>query len=359
MAKKYECFIEIGSSAVELTGVLFENGVFGRCYRKVCRYDGIKNNFFRNPEKLYSVIESLANGYSDFLKRSVNEIYLILPQRFFRSRHTIQRAEIRNGTVNKFDVSDILSEALVDIEDCEKLECVPIAYKVGDDYIDNPIGQECNYMELVSVSVGILSRINEFFTDVSKRMNVSFVYVPVMKPVLDKLQNTLMTNRSSRVVLYFADDYIEVCYCEMRAVIAEKTIEVGNSDFIAALTELCGIDKDTAAELLGHVNFNLGGGSYVVGGTEAKAFDVTEINAAVRKLYGLLAEEIKDALTSLIGDSILPVYMTGKPLCGVRGAEQLFTEKIGMPVSVLVPDLLLWNTTADYVLAGMIDNLTK
>ncbi len=359
MAKNYKCFIEIGSSTVELTGVVFENENFGRCFHKICRYDGIKNNFFRNPEKLYGIIESLAGEYADYLNRSLSEIYLILPQRFFRSKHTVKRTEIKNGIVNKFDVSDIISESLVDVEDCEKLECVPIAYKVRDDYIDNPIGQECNFMELVSVSVGILSRINEFFIDVSKRMSVNFIYVPVMRPVLDKLQNALMTNRSSRVVLYFADDYIEICYCEMRAVIAEKTIEVGNADFIEALTELCGTDRETAAELIKHVNFNLSGGNYVVGGAEGKVFDALEVNDSVKRLYGLLAEELKKALASLIGDAILPVYMTGKAICGVRGAEQLFTEKIGMPVSVLVPNLLLWNTTADYVLAGMIENLIK
>lgn len=359
MQRDYKCIIDIGSDAVGLTGVISENGNCGRCFRKVYPHGGIKNNFFINPEKLFCSVEKLVNEYSDTINHDVLEIYLILPQRFFRFKHEIRNMPVKNGIVNKFDVSEIIENSITDIEDCEKLECVPVAFKVKDDFIDNPIGQECENLTLVSVTVGILTRILEFFVDMSKRLYVSFYYVPAMKPLLDKLQNTLGTNRSSRLVIYFNESYIDVCYCEMRAVIAEKTIEVGNSDFIASLAEICRTDIDTAKELITHINFNLIGGEYVIGGTKPKIFNVNEVNASIIKLYQFLADEIKKAIETMVGDSILPVYIAGEAVCSVRGADKLFTEKIGMPVNILIPDLLLWNTSADYIIVGLIESICK
>ena len=359
MAKEKKCVLEIGSSRVKLTGVEIVNGNAGRSFFKTYKHNGIKNNFFVNPEKLMSVIEKTLAEYEDAEGVQLKDAYLVLPQKFFRFSHDISSIEIKNGVVNKFDVADIIESSLNEIEDCEKLKCVPIAFKVKDDYVDNPIGQDCTEMSMVSVSEGILVRINEFFNDISKRLGIRFVYVPTIEPMLDKLQNELATNRSSRVAIYFSENYIDVCYCEMKAVIAEKTIEVGNSDFVDALAELNKTDYDTARELLGHINFNLDGGKYVVSGTETHVFDVNEVNSGIKKLYAYLAEEIKKALTVMTGDAVLPIYCAGEEIACVRGADGLLTEKIGMPVSVLTPDSLLWNTPADYVMAGLVEKITE
>lgn len=359
MAKEKKCVLEIGSSCVKLTGVEIINGNVGRSFFKTYRHDGIKNNFFVNPEKLMSVIEKTLSEYEDAECVQLKEVYLILPQRFFRFSHETNSIAIKNGVVNKFDVADLIDYSLQEVEDCEKLKCVPIAFMVKDDYVDNPIGQECAEMSMVSVSEGILVRINEFFNDISKRLDIKFIYVPIMEPVLDKLQNELATNRSSRVAIYFSENFIDVCYCEMKAVIAEKTIEVGNADFVGALAELNKTDYDTARELLGHINFNLDGGKYVVSGTETHVFDVNEVNSGIKKLYSYLAEEIKKALSVMIGDAILPIYCAGEEIACVRGADGLLTEKLGMPVTVLTPDVLLWNTPADYAMAGLVEKLLK
>ena len=257
MAKDYKYIIKISSSTVELTGVFIENENFGRFFHKEYKHDGLNKTFFKNPEKLIAIIEKLLKECLDKVNKSVSNVYVLLSQRFFRFKNDQNSIEIKNGLVNLFDVQELKDKSISDIDDCTKIECIPIAFRVNDDYLDNPIGQECEKMDMIYVAVGILNRVKEFFDDMAKRLDVSFNLIPVTDPILCKLQKDLNTNRSSRLLLYFDEDSIDVCYCEMAAIISSKNLDVGNNDLVNVLRDFNKIDIDIAEELLRHINLNI------------------------------------------------------------------------------------------------------
>ena len=364
MAKEYKYICNIGSSSVSLTGIFIDKGNCGRFFYKEYRHDGLNKNFFKNPEKLVAIIEKLVAECSDKANREIKDVFVILPQRFFRFSNGSRSIEIKNGIVSEFDVTELIDEAQDEIEDCMYLECSPIAFRVQEDYIDDPVGQEGDVLEMLYVSVGILVRIKEFFDDVAKRLDIGFTLLPVLDPILSKLKREYETNVSSRIVLNFTDNFVDVCYCEMGAVISMTTVEVGNDDFVEVLQKVNKIDKDVAEELFRHVNLNIVLGEdeddkYVVGIGKGKEYSIRQNNTNLKKIADYLAVAVNDAIESLVGNAVLPVFITGTDICSVRGMEKILAERITSSVCTLKPDFLVWTDTSEYAIVGLIESLCE
>lgn len=360
MKKEYKYIFNVGSSRISLTGVYIEKGYSGRFFYKEYKHDGSNKGFFKNPEKLVSIMEKLLAECSDSTNKEIKSVYILLQQRFFRSKNNVIVSPIKNGIVNEFDVEELLSSAYEEMEDYQKMECIPIAFRTQDDYVDDPRGQEGESLEMVYVSVGILSRIKEFFDDVAKRLDVTVTIIPVLDPILEQTLKEFDGKKGSKIVLYFSDDTIDVCYCEMGAVISSATIEVGNSVFVEDLKKINKVDSDVAEELLRHINLNVMGESeseiYAIGISSDIVFPVYRNNSLVKKILGYIGECIKSSIESLIGQDILPVYMTGADICDVKGVDKNLSEYLGTSVTVLRPDYLVWTDASDYAIVGLINS---
>ena len=358
MVKSDYFVINIDSFSISLYGIRIINKNVARFYQAVQKHSGLKNNFFKNPEELYYIMTNLVEDCRNKSGKCIDKIYLILPQRFFRTKYSVEKMMLSEDKfINKFDLEELIKNSYRQIEDCLSLTCTPIAYKIDEEYIDNPIGLATKEIELIASTTGILAKVYELFIDMSKKINATFVFEPIMNVALKKLQKDYHLNRSSRVVILFNESSINVCYCEMNAVIAMKTIELGQSDIVKALSAFYGINEISANELYKHVNFNLQDGNYIINNGEIMAFDTIKTNNCVEKVIDILFQEIKNAIDAMIGNITLNIYMFGSNLCEKKGVERMMVKKMEMPISVLKPKLLLWNTSADYALVGLIESI--
>lgn len=358
MAKNSFFIININSLTISVTGIEISNRNVKNFYNAKKRYDGVKNNFFRNPEKLYGVLHEIVEDCRNKTGYRIKNIYLILPQRFFRTRHNgIVVDKNPDRAINKFDVEDIIKDSCVEIDDCVLLDCIPIAYKIDDDYVDSPLDLYLDKLEVISSSIGILSKVHELFIDISKKINAEFTFIPVFLPILNKLQCDYDLNRSSRIVIHFNEASVDVCYCEVRAVIAMRTIDMGQSDIIKAICTLFKIDMEEGEELFKHINFNVNEGNYVINSDKSHIFDVKSTNEGVKQVIEIIANKIKNAISQMIGDTSLQAYMSGETVCEIKGFDVALSKILELPLETIRPDLLLWTASKDYPLVGLIETI--
>lgn len=361
MAKRVTYVININTCTISLTAIGYsDNGYYCMFYSEA-KHGGIKNNFFVNPDSMLSLIEHLVRSCEAKLSLDVKSIYVMLPQKFFRTKYNVTAIETKvDVPVNKFDVSNVLKKSPLTIEDCEFVDCIPIAYRTHEDYIDNPIGKETNFLETITVTVGILVRIKEFLLDISKRLNIDFSIVPITTPILDKLQNELCVYNSPRILINVNEGSTDVCYCEMKALIASKTIEWGKNHYIHGIADVCRIQDSEGESLLPHINLNTyEKDEYVIFTDRVKTFDSKLVNGRMSDLLEYSLTEIKAAIKSLVGESLLPVYVTGSNVTLVKGFSEMCEKQLGMSVKVLYPNVLQWRTPEDYAIVGLLDKISK
>ena len=356
MAKNSFFIININSFTISITGIDVCDHNVKKFYVEKKRYEGIKNNFFKNPESLYFILHEIVEDCRNKTGRQIKKVYIILPQRFFRTRHNVLSVNKNSDkAINKFDVEDIINDSRVEIDDCIVLDCIPIAYKIEDDYVDSPLDLYLDKLEIISSSIGILSKVHELFIDISKKINAEFVFVPVFLPLLNKLQSDYDLNRSSRIVILFNEASVNVCYCEMRAVIATRTVDMGQNDIINAICALYKLNFSEAEELFNHINFNVSEGNYVINHNKTQIFDIKSTNESIKQVIEIIADKIKAAISQMIGETSLQVYIVGEKLCEIKGFDAILSKKLDLPLETVRPDLLLWTDSKDYPLVGLIE----
>ena len=355
MNNKYEFIININSSTISLTGVFFNKKNFGRCFYKKYEHGGFIDAFFAEPERLFIAVQQLVGACSNALNRELSRVYVILPQIFYKNKIITKSLPIKEGLVNRFDVNELMNLSKEEIDGCVHSECVPIAFKVANGYVDNPIDFLASTLTLISSSIALTKRVQEFFDDLGKRLNITFETMPLSKPLLNKIQESFNTQRSSRSILNFNEDYIDVLYCEMRAMVAEKTVPISENIIKGALMEAYSIDEIQADELLGHIQLNVSQGTYLISGQELYQFDIVKTNNIVKDVFDKMVEKIKTALDELTDGVNMPIYLTGNKLVEIHGFDSYLESKLGAAVQVLHSDLLIWNQPEDYALVGLIE----
>lgn len=347
--KRYEAILDINSSSLRLIGLVYEYDAYGRCFCERRAHAGMKGQTFDDPIGLRESIRELIEEFHSSVGRGAKTVRLVLPQKLFRTEHNSVRAIAKGEFVNKYDVAEALEKSALEIEGCAFLECEPIAFDVGDRYVDNPAGLECREFGALTATVAILSSVDEYFADVSKRLGVNFEYVPKMKYALRRLQRELDTAVSPRIAICVNEDFTDVCYCEMRSVIDEKVVDFGSNDLIDALAaNVKGADRAIAAELAERLNLNVSEGRYASLLSRQAGFSIEETNKAARdalsEMFGMISREIG----RLTGDAPLDAYIFGDKVCEIRGFDALIAKHIGSKVVVLKSDELAWNGAEDY-----------
>ena len=361
MSKKHTYVINVNTYTISLTAIEYiDNGYYCAFYNEL-KHGGIKNNFFVNPDTMLTLIENLVRSCESKLSTVIKSVYVMLPQKFFRTKHNTVSIDTRvDVPINKFDVNNVLNKSPLQIEDCEFIDCIPIAYRTHEDYIDNPIGKETNFLEALTVTVGILVRIKEFLLDISKRLDIEFEIMPITTPILDKLQDELCTYHSPRILINVNEGATDVCYCEMKAVIASKTIEWGEQHFIHGIADVCGITDDEGEMLLSHINLNTyEKDEYVIFTDKIKVFDSKIVNKRMVDLLEYVLKDVKEAIKSLVDDSLLPICITGSSVALVKGFCEVCEKQLGMAVKVFAPNVLQWKTPKDYAIIGLLDKISK
>lgn len=352
-----DCFLYFDYNKIKFISANEFNGTICDVFSTFIAYDGIKGSFFRNPEKLIDTIAELIEKAEHGLGFHIHECSIILPQCFFRTRHNVETLDFpEKKIVNRFDVDNVLEKSLVDVEDCVVSECIAIVYKTAEDYIDNPLGQEADKLEAITSTVGVLYRIKEFFDDVAIKLGIKIKLYSAALLAADKLQRDLDTNNSPRIILYVYSEAIDVCYCEMNAIIAQKTIDWGANHYVSALVDLLKIEPREARELLRHVNLNISDSeNYYINNMQKRTINAAYVNKALKDITFEIACDIKKAIKLLIGDNVLPTYAVGSPIIEIRGIKRIIDKVLESDIIVLEPELLNWNGTADYAIVAYLE----
>jgi cell division ATPase FtsA len=359
MNKNYEFIIYIGTSTVSLTGVYFDKNNFGRCFYKEYDHGGLTDDFFANPERLFIAIKHLTKACSEAINRTISNCYVILPQMFFQTKVNTDSLAIKDGYVNRFDVNDLMENATQELSGCVKAECVPIAFKVAKGYVDNPIGFLASTLTLISSTIALSNKVQEFFDDTGKRLNIELTLMPLSKPLLNCIQDTYNEPRSSRMVLNFNEDTIDVMYCEMRAVISDKVIEGGINKIKRVLSDEFEIGDSKAEELIDRINLNVNEGFYVISHSELIKIDSKKTNEIFSEALGETLQKVKEAIWEQTDGIPMRIYVTGNKIVSIRGVESFISAALGSAVQVLAPNYLVWNKPEDYVTVGLINMLNK
>ena len=146
----------------------------------------------------------------------------------------------------------------------------------------------------------------------------------------------------------------------MKAVIASKTIEWGEQHFIHGIADVCGITDDEGEMLLSHINLNTyEKDEYVIFTDKIKVFDSKIVNKRMVDLLEYVLKDVKEAIKSLIDDSLLPICITGSNVALVKGFCEVCEKQLGMAVKVFAPNVLQWKTPKDYATIGLLDKISK
>ncbi|MBO5304511.1 MAG: hypothetical protein J6A99_02420 [Clostridia bacterium] len=111
---------------------------------------------------------------------------------------------------------------------------------------------------------------------------------------------------------------------------------------------------------MSHINLNTyEKDEYVIFTDKIKVFDSKIVNKRMVDLleYGL--KDVKEAIKSLIDDSLLPICITGSNVALVKGFCEVCEKQLGMAVKVFAPNVLQWRTPKDYATIGLLDKISK
>ena len=367
--KKNIYILEVKNTSIALTGIEYKNGQLYKIFEKEVNYLGMTELFFVDPEDLYQKINGLVDSCLALDGVKIDEIYLIISNKFFRTTLENQSISINGDYVTQFDIDDILNNAKVEIDDCDFLQIKPIAFSTsnGNDntYILNPLYQRTNTLNVIAVNIGILKNINEFFIDIERKLQIKFIIDSNVDYVLDNIQREILTKRpkqpclSPKILINFNDTTIDVVYAEMNSQINSRIVKYGTIRFVQLLAEEFNISEDVAKMLFSHINFNIQGAeTYVVTKDKIYEFEAQKVNFYVEKFLSVICAEILKELNIMIKEANLSIYITGSALLKLRGIDRLFMDYLQTKEITFIGDNFFeWDGFENYAVIGVLKKI--
>ena len=349
MQKKQISLIDVGSS--KITAIVGERGInktFIIKARKECSYEGFADGSFFDVESVKRIILSLA----EYIKSSTSEknqtIFVGVPGEFTSvvvkdSQISFQKKKkITDEDVDAlYDAAFMLSSAKHTL-----INRSAIAFEL-DDYrrLSDPIGESSAILK------GKLSFVlcSNYFIEVIKPSlkalefnNIEFISVPLAEAMY-----LVTPDERDRVAIIVDIGYISstLSIIQGDGVIYQKSFGYGGGYVTASITESLEIEFDQAESLKRKVNIcREDGGEYDIVQAENGAYYSCEaIRRIINDSLDVLCEEISNAIEDSgynIPDYV-PLSITGGGVTFIRGAKEKISNRLGMTVKVVSPNVPL------------------
>lgn len=323
--------LEVNSSTLNLT-VIDKGETFTHLfYSKQTPYDGFENKRFNNAEELFVLIQQTFKECEAKTNIIINNFYVVLPQRFFRTNVQERSKLLGNKGVESKDVERALSKFFVADSGFKAVNLFPLSYKIDNqDYAKPPIGGSGKTFSVIVQQLSLEESIEELFLTCAKRLGKTVSFFANTLLVLHKINQ--LTPLEKGIFVELNERTADVCYCERNQIVRTLSVEWGGEYVLLALMDLLKIDKACAQKLIAKLNFNLpiaDSGKYIIADCKQPSFVISEINKhAITTLFFIVKEINKQIATLNVGN--IPIYFFGNEVCGIRGIDSIlenFTEK--------------------------------
>ena len=350
MVKKSVASVIFDSVQMTLS-VVSDKGGFGCLeYASNNVYTGVSKNFFVSPNEIEGLIVDLMNRYTSFSGKRLSSLQLVLPQHFFLLQTTVVSRPV-NGKVTDKDVALLKKSSPTPPSGYVLISQKSGGYSVDGqgDFSFDVVGKDGVSCQMLVAATYLDEKVFELFGNISKNIRIDFTFIAPSTPMVDKLSSEgvkrgliLKINQLSSNLIYFEEDLA----------VSALGLSFGSFHFSDVLSQKFDVDFETGNKLLSHVNLGLAinNDKYVLFTKDGKrSFSVKDTNEILTEAVDYWASETRSAVKGLIGEDDLPLYMTGSSVVLTQGFAELLSEKTGLKVYSLAPDLSYWNVPEEYV----------
>lgn len=349
--------LEVNSSTLNLVVIEKGDSFTHLFYSKQTEYEGFESGRFNNAEELFVLIQQSFKECEAKTNISINNFYVVLPQRFFRTNIQERSKLLGNKSVENKDIDRALSKFFVSDSGFKAVNLFPLSYKIDNiSYSEPPVGHTGKTFSVVVEQLALDESIEELFSTCAKRLGKSVTFFASSLLALHKVNQTSIIEKSIFVALN--ERTTDVCLCENNQILHTASVEWGGEYVYLALMDLLNIDRDCATKLIAKLNFNLpiaDGGKYIIADYNHASFPISEVNKhAITTLFFIVKEINKQIAT--LNKGKLPIYFFGNEICNIRGIKDILENFTETETIVLKTDKI---EKIDYTMLALLDILTK
>ncbi len=364
MQKKHVAVIDVGSS--KITAVIGERGVNqtfiikGRCSYD---YDGFEDGLFFDTQKLRQVLLSTANYILKGTHGKIDTVYVGVPGDF--TEVFIKDSQISFAKKKKITEEDV--DALFDaafVMTTKKYTLInrsAIVYEL-DDFrrLANPVGA---VSEILSGKLSFVVCTNYFIEIVKQTLvNAGFANVECVSSSLAQALYLVDAETRDRIAVIADIGYITTTFSIIQGdgILYQKSFAYGGGYITAGLVEKYSIAFDVAEKIKRKVNLScISSGSTfdVIDGENGEYYPVNEVKSIVKDSLDVLCENLANAFDE--SGFVIPDYVqlsiTGGGISYIRGAKEHVSNRLGMPVEIIVPKVPLMDKPLESTVLSLLD----
>lgn len=349
--------LEVNSSNLNLMVVEKSVDYTHFIYNKQTPYDGFENRRFNNAEELFVLIQHAFTECEESTNIILNDFYVVLPQRFFRTSMQ-EKSKLLNGkAVEDKDIKKALNKFFVADSGFKPVNLLPITYKIdGNEYKNPPLGNLGKAFSVIIEQLALESSVEELFSTCAKRLGKTVNFVATTSLALHKYSINKIMQKSIFVAIN--ESSTDISLCEDSQVIENLTVEWGGDYVFMALMDLLDINKNNAKMLTSKINFNLpiaDNGTYVLSDGSRNSFEISKVNKHVITTLYYIIKDINKSIYTLNRGTKLPVYFFGNEICDIRGIKDII-ESFTETETIIIKSKKINEESISYTLDALLDN---
>lgn len=364
MQKRHVAVIDVGSS--KITAVIGERGVnqtFIIKGRYSYDYDGFGDGQFFNIDGLKKVLFLVAENLSKSAFGKIETVYVGVPGDF--TKVYIKDSQLsfsKKKKITEEDVDSLFDNAFVLTSSKYTLiNRSAIVYEL-DDFrrLANPIGA---VSEILSGKLSFIVCSNYFIEAVKQTLIIAgFKNVECVSSALAQALYLVDAETRDRIAIIADIGYITTTFSIIQGdgIVYEHSFNFGGGYITAALVEKFDISFNVAEKLkrkinLGHVSSST---SFdVIDGENGEYYSTNELKDVLKASLDQLCEQISLAFenSGYVIPDYVPLMVVGGGISYIRGAKEYVSNRLGMSVSILKPNVPLMDKPIESTILSLLD----
>ncbi len=364
MQKKRVAVIDVGSS--KITAVVGERGInktFVIKGRYSFDYDGFSDATFFNTEQLKQVLFFAGEKIKKVLRGAVDAVYVGVPGEF--TQVLVKKSQISFPKKKKITDADVdaLFEAAFVISSSKYtlINRSAVVYELDDfRHLAYPVGF---VSEILKGNLTFSVCLNYFIENVKPTLTgLGFNNVEFVSSMLAQALYLIDAEARDWVAALLDVGHISTTLSIVHGdgIIYQKSFGYGGGYITAGLVEKFDIDFASAENLKRKVNLGKKSASTlidVIENEDGQYFSLEETQNVVRTSLDDLCEKISDALdaSKLSIPDYVSLMVTGGGISYIRGAKEHLSNRLGMNVEIVSPNVPLMDKPTESTVLSLLD----
>lgn len=364
MRKKQVAVIDVGSSKITaITGERGINKTFLVKGRFEYDYDGFAEKTFFDVLRLADALRSAINDVQSVCGTKIDVVYVGVPGEF--TNVIVKESQVSfpdKRKIKEDDVDALFDSAfVVENNDISVINRSAIVYEL-DDFrrLADPVGYSS---EILKGKLSFILCNNYFIETVMPVLKSAGVdKVEFVSTALAEALYLIEPEVRDRIAIILDVGYISTNFTIIQGdgLLHQKSFPYGGGFITASLTEHFDVDFGIAEKLKRKVNlssFSPSGAYDLIDLDNGKYFSSEEAKGIILRSLDILCENISDALenSKYAVPDYVPIMLTGGGIAYLRGAKEYVSNRLGMDVRVLSPNVPLMNKPTESAILSLMD----